>query len=83
MKAEFRVILWFLSSDLRANSNLLVPPLKCVIWVPLVQHRVNFNHQLLSSLAQDLVIAYVLAHRWKMGQDLGGKVSSTFQLFLP
>lgn len=32
MKAEFRVVLRFLSSDLRANSNLLVPPLKCVIW---------------------------------------------------
>lgn len=31
MKAESRVILRFLSSDLRANSHLLVPLLKCVI----------------------------------------------------
>ena len=83
MKAEFRVILQFLSSDHRANSNLLVPPLKCVIWGAFGAPRVNFKHQLLSSLAQDLVITYVLTHRGNMGKDLSGKVSSTFQLFLP
>lgn len=84
MKAESRVILRFLSSDLRANSHLLVPLLKCVILGAFgVPYRVNFNHRILSSPAQDPVIAYVLAHRGKMAQDLGGKASSTFQLFLP